>query len=405
MRADREDIATGNLSEEQNGLDGHSRFWRHTIPALVFALLAGTAFWGVESRRAARAALETAARDSARAPVSVVHPKAWQDGRELELPGNVEAFAETPVFARTNGYLKRWFVDIGGRVKQGERLAEIDTPEVDQELQQARAAEAQAVANLELARTTAERWQSLLKSDGVSKQEVDQNVSAYKAREADLLAARANVNRLEDLQSFKQVTAPFSGILTARYVDVGALITNTITNNTQPLFRVAQTNVLRVYVNVPQTYTQSVAEGVAAALEVPEFPKQTFPGTVVRTSGEIDSASRTFLAEVDVPNPKGILLPGAYATVRFHIPVTEPRLVLPSNTLLFRSPGTEVAAVGADGKVHMEKVLVGRDMGTSIEIISGAQPSDSIILNPPDSISEGDLVEVKPTQGLGEMRQ
>ncbi|MGA2483583.1 MAG: efflux RND transporter periplasmic adaptor subunit [Candidatus Acidiferrales bacterium] len=405
MRADTQDETAGSATESRKGQATRGNFWRYAMPALAFALLAGAAFWGIESRRGTRAALDAVARDSERTPVSVVHPRPSQGGHEVELPGNLQAYAETPIYARTNGYLKRWFVDIGGRVKQGQLLAEIDTPEVDQELEQAQAAEAQAAANLDLARTTAERWQILLKSDGVSKQEVDQNVSAYKAREADLLAAKANVKRLEDLQSFKQVTAPFSGILTVRNVDVGALISSTIASSAQPLFRIAQTNVLRVYVNVPQTYSRSVVEGVAADLAVPEFPKQTFPGKVVRTSGEIDPASRTFLAEVDVPNSTGKLLPGAYATVRFHITAAEPPLVLPSNTLLFRSGGTEVAVSGGDGKVHIEKVVVGRDLGTSVEIVEGVQPNDSIILNPPDSIAEGDLVEVKPAPAVGEKRQ
>jgi len=362
-----------------------------TIVAIIFA---GIALWGIESRRGVRASLNIAARESARIPVATVRPHPADASGEIILPGNIQAYLETPIYARTNGYLKKWYVDIGGRVKEGQLLADIDTPEVDQELSQAEAAEAQAQANLELAKTTAERWQLLLKSDGVSQQEVDQNVSAYKARQADLLAAKANVQRLKDLQSFKEVTAPFSGIITARTVDVGALIQN---GNSVQLFRIAQTNLLRIYVGVPQSYSRSMVPGLPADLQIPEFPHRTFPGKVVRTSGAIDPASRTLLTEVQVPNPTGELLPGAYATVHFHLKLVDAPLSVPSNSLIFRAQGTQVAVVTPQGIVHLKNVTVGRDLGTSVEILTGIDRDDVIVLNPPDSIGEGDQVSVTGT--------
>ncbi len=361
------------------------------IVALVFI---GIALWGIESRRSVRASLNSTARDSVRLPVATVHPSAADASGEIVLPGNIQAYLETPIYARTDGYLKKWYVDIGGKVEQGQLLAEIDTPELDQELRQSEAAEAQAQANVDLARTTADRWQLLLKSDGVSQQEVDQNVSAYKARQADLLAAKANVHRFKDLQSFQQVTAPFSGILTARSVDVGALIQN---GNSVQLFRIAQTNVLRIYVGVPQVYSRSMVAGVPTDLQIPEFPHRTFPGKVVRTSGAIDPASRTLLTEVQVPNPMGELLPGAYATVHFHLKLVDPPLSIPANTLVFRAQGTQIAVVTPQNTVHLKDVTIGRDLGTSIEILTGIDPNDTIVLNPPDSIGEGDAVSVKNT--------
>ncbi|HET7840853.1 MAG TPA: efflux RND transporter periplasmic adaptor subunit, partial [Terriglobia bacterium] len=287
---------------------------------------------------------------------------------------------------------KRWLVDIGARVREGQVLAEIDTPEVDEELRQAEAAEAQATANLDLAKKTAERWQNLLKDDGVSRQEVDQNVSAYQARQADLRFAQANVQRLKDMQSFQTIVAPFSGIITARNVDIGALIT---AGSTQPLFRLAQNHILRVYVNVPQTYSRSIFPGLGADLSVPEYNGRLFAGKVVRTAGAIEPASRTLLTEVDVPNSQGEILPGVYGTVQFHLTMTDPPLMLPANTLLFRSAGTQVAIAGPDGKVHLQKVTLGRDLGTTVEVASGVNARDAVIVNPSDSISEGDSVVVE----------
>lgn len=366
--------------------------WRYTLPVLALAILLGVAYWGIHSRQSAQAELVAAARKTTRTAVATVHPHPSEAANVLLLPGNVQAYVETPIYARTNGYLKRWLVDIGGKVQAGQLLAEIDTPEIDEELLQSEAAEAQAAANLDLAKKTAVRWQNLLKVDGVSQQEVDQNVSAYTARQADLAAAQANVQRLKDMQSFQRVVAPFAGIVTARNIDVGALISP---GSTQPLFRLAQTRILRVYVNVPQTYSRSMVAGLEAELKIPEFPGRTFVGKVVRTAGAIDPASRTLLTEVQVPNPIGELLPGAYGTVQFRLQIVDPPLVLPANTLLFRSQGTQVATVDSKGKIYLEKVVLGRDLGTQVEIISGVKPSDVVIVNPSDSISDGDFVVVE----------
>lgn len=366
--------------------------WRYTLPCLALAILAGVAYWGIHVRNQEHAQLVAAAGLTTHATVAVVHPQPADSAASLSLPGNVQAFLETPIYARTNGYLKRWLVDIGARVHTGQLLAEIDTPEVDEELRQAEAAEAQAVANLDLAQKTAERWQNLLKDDGVSRQEVDQNVSAYKARQADLSAAQANVERLKDMQSFQKIVAPFSGVITARNIDVGALIT---AGSTQPLFRLAQNNVLRVYVSVPQTYSRSIYEGLEADLSVPEYPGRLFAGKVARTAGAIEPVSRTLLTEVQVPNPTGEILPGAYGTVQFHLKVADPPLVLPANTLLFRSAGTQVAVVEADGRVRLQKVILGRDLGTRVEIASGVTAKDTVIVNPSDSISDGDTVAIE----------
>ncbi|MFZ0908162.1 MAG: efflux RND transporter periplasmic adaptor subunit [Candidatus Acidiferrales bacterium] len=387
---DTQEYRGRDAAPEQRG-----RPLRVIVFVIVILIFAGVALWGILSRRSVRASLNSTAKNAATTPVAIVHAQPSGTSGEILLPGNIQAYLETPIYARTNGYLKKWYFDIGAHVKAGQLLAEIETPEIDQELRQAEAAQQQAQANLDLAKTTADRWVELLKSDGVSQQEVDQNVSAYKARQADLQAAKANVDRLKDLQSFKEVTAPFSGIVTTRNVDVGALIQN---GNSVQLFRMAQTNVLRIYVNVPQAYSRSMVAGVPADLEIPEFPHRTFPGKVVRTSGSIDTASRTLLTEVQVPNPTGELLPGAYATVNFHVKLVEPPVAIPSNTLIFRSQGTQVAVVTPQGTVHLKSVTLGRDLGTSMEVLTGVDSNDAIILNPPDSIGEGDVVNVKQDQ-------
>jgi RND family efflux transporter MFP subunit len=372
-------------------------FWRYTVPAVCLALFLGLVYWRMETRAHVSAELAAAAPAASDTPVAVVRATRSDAIQDVSFPGNVQAFVETPIYARTAGYLTKWYVDIGGKVQAGQLLAVIDTPEVDQQLRQAQAAQLQAEANLDLAKTTAERWQNLLKSDGVSQQEVDQNVSAYKARQADFQAAAANVDRLKYLQSFQRVTAPFSGVITARSVDIGALIAN---SNAQQLFKLAQINILRVYLNVPEPYGNDMLPGLAAQLHVAEFVNRTFVGKVVRTAGAIDPTSRTLLTEVDVPNPKGEILPGAYAEVAFHLKGGVQALVIPSNTLIFRSAGSQVAVV-ENSHVHLRNVTIGRDFGGSLEIVSGLRDSDEVIVNPPDSLSEGQLVAVQqipPTQ-------
>jgi RND family efflux transporter MFP subunit len=373
---------------------GTPKFLLYTIPAIFLAAFAWLVFSKVQARQRVRAETFSAAADAGNIPVTVVHPRRSDAATDLDLPGNIQAFVETPIYARTNGYLKKWFVDIGGRVKAGDLLATIDTPEVDQELNQADAALLQAQANLDLAKTTADRWHLLLKSDGVSQQEVDQNDAAFKARQADLNAAAANVNRLKDEQSFQNLTAPFSGIVTARNVDIGSLISN---GTSQALFRMSQIDVLRVYVNVPESYTPDIRTALEADLTVAEVPGKVFKGKVVRTAGAIDPTSKTLLTEVDVANPKGDLLPGAYAQVVFHLRTSTPPLTIPSNTLIFRTSATQVA-VAENGIAHLRNIMLGRDLGQSLEVISGLAPSDEVILNPPDSLGEGAAVSVQQTE-------
>jgi RND family efflux transporter MFP subunit len=387
--------ATARETEEKFGAPAPTpKFFLYTIPAILLALFAWLAFSKVQARQRVRAETVTAAADAGDIPVSVVHPSRSDAAQDLNLPGNLQAFVETPIYARTNGYLRKWYVDIGGKVKAGDMLASIDTPEVDQELAQAEAAQLQAQANLDLAKTTADRWHNLLKSDGVSQQEVDQNDAALKARQADLNAATANVRRLKDMQSFQSVTAPFSGILTARNVDTGALISN---GTSQALFRLAQIDVLRAYVNVPESYTHDIRPGIPADLSVSEIPGRVFKGQVIRSAGAIDPASKTLLTEVDVPNPKGDLLPGAYAQVLFHLKTGTPPLTIPSNTLIFRTSATQVA-VAEGGKARLRTVTLGRDLGNSLEVISGLGPGDSVILNPPDSLTDGAAISVQQAE-------
>jgi RND family efflux transporter MFP subunit len=354
------------------------------LSALVLALV-------VHARLRARKELKDAAKEAGRIAVNVVHATRAAAKTELVLPANVQAFTETPIYARTDGYLKSWRVDIGSRVRAGELLAVIETPEVDQQLKQSRAALAQAEANLELARITAERWQNLLRYDGVSKQEVDQNVGTYKARQADYKAALADVERLKDLQSFQRVVAPFDGIITSRTTDVGSLIA---AGTGSELFRLAKTDLLRVYVSVPEIYSRSMQAGVPAELKVAEYPDRAFTGKVVRSAGAILPSSRTLLIEVRIPNPGGELLPGAFGQVKFQLALPEKPLVIPTNTLLFRANGTRVALVVDNRSVHLQDVSLGRDFGTSAEVLSGLTQSDPIIVNPSDSIREGSSVTV-----------
>ena len=325
--------------------------------------------------------------------VAVTRPTQEQSHEELVLPATVQAYKESPIYARTNGYVLRWYRDIGSQVKKGDLLAEIDTPEVDQELLQARATRQQIQAQLGLAKTSAERWQSLRKTDSVSQQELDQQVSGYQQAQANLAAADANVRRLEQMESFKHIYAPFSGVITKRNIDVGALINAGNAGPDKELFDIAQVDPLRVYVNVPQTYSPAIQIGMKASLEQREYAGQKFDGKVVRTSQAIDPATRTLLTEIDVPNPNGRILPGAYAQVHFAAKINAPRLTVPINTLLFRAEGPR-AAVVVDNKVHLKSISIGRDYGSSVEVISGLEPNDQIIVNPADSLEDGQQVNV-----------
>lgn len=334
--------------------------------------------------------------------VAVVYPQTEKPDEDLVLPGSLLAYEESPIYARTNGYLVRWYKDIGSRVTKGELLAKIDTPEVDQELNQTRAARQQIVAQMELAKISADRWQNLRKSDSVSAQEADQYDSGYKQSQANLAAADANVRRLEQLEGFKDVYAPFSGVLTKRNVDPGALINAGAGAAGRELFDLARVDPLRVYTSVPQAYAPFIKVGSKTAVTLQEFPGQKFIGQVVRTAEAIDPGTRTLLTEVDVPNKDGRLLPGSFGEVHFAVGSGVNKVTIPVNAMLFRAEGPRVAVVGPGGKVQLRPINIGRDYGATLEILGGISPSDQIVVNPPDSLEDGQQVKVaQPPQQKG----
>jgi RND family efflux transporter MFP subunit len=374
--------------------------WVIVVAAVVVIALAAQGIW---SRHTAHAALERDAEHTSQMSVEVVRPQKSSAGLDLVLPGNVQAFLDTPIYARTNGYLKKWYADIGARVKSGQLLAEIDTPEVDDQLRAARADLANANANYALAKSTADRWTEMLKSKSVSKQETDEKIGDMLAKKATLDAARFNVARLEKTQSFQKVYAPFDGTVTARNVDVGALIdAGSAGGPAKELFHVAQADRLRVYVNVPQAYAQQVRARQTAFLTLTETPSRHYPGTVARTAGAVDQQQRTMLVEVDVDNRNGELLPGAYAQVHFALGAGAAPFTLPGNALLFRPDGVKVATVDAQRKVKLLPVSLGTDFGTRVAIASGLRGDEQVILNPQDSIVDGAPVRIVPRKVEGE---
>ncbi|MBV8207666.1 MAG: efflux RND transporter periplasmic adaptor subunit [Acidobacteria bacterium] len=369
------------------------------VAAFVVLVLIVAGSIVVGKRLAGRKALAAETEELAVPTVAVIQPSVEQSNDPLALPATLQAYIDSPIYSRTNGYLVRWYHDIGSRVNKGELLADIDTPEIDQELRQARAARQQVEAQLQLAKTTAERWQALRKSDSVSQQEADQQVSAYQQAEANLAAAEASVKRLEEMESFKHLYAPFAGVITRRDVDIGALVTAGSGGQTKPLFEMAQVDVLRVYVSIPEAYAASIRPAMRVTLGLDEFPGQTFEGRVVRTAEAIDPSTRTLNTEVDVPNRNGRLFPGAYAQVHFDLPVQARRMSVPVNALLFRSEGVRAALVDRNEKIHLQPVVIGRDFGTHVEIVNGLAPADRIVINPPDSLAEGDQVKIATGKG------
>src|SRR5277367_2783017 len=334
--------------------------------------------------------------------VSVTHATTEASQEDLVLPGAMQSYVESPIYARTNGYLKTWYHDIGSHVAKGELLAEIDTPEVDQQLSQAKADLNTAHANTDLSRTTANRYVDLLKTDSVSQQEVDNFTSDFAAKTATENSAQANVRRLEDLESFKHVYAPFAGVITKRNVDIGNLINAGNTGVNQLLFVLSQIDPIRVYVNVPEAYAPAIHTGLGAYLVLTQYSGRRFEGKVVRTANAIDPTNRTLLTEVDVPNKSGELLPGGYAEVHLEVKVSGARLQVPVNALLFRAEGLRAVIVDADHKTHLAPLQIGRDYGTTLEVLQGLKPDDYIVVNPADSLDEGVQVNVKvlPQQSL-----
>jgi RND family efflux transporter MFP subunit len=363
----------------------------------VVALLIATAVmsFAILPRVKAKATVHAETAEMAVPTVTVVHPERSAPAQEVILPANVQAFISAPIYARTNGYLRRWYVDIGAHVKQGQLLADIETPEVDQQLQQARSQLATARANLKLSGLTADRYEELLKKDSVATQERDNAVGANEANLATVQANEFNVKRLEELQSFEKIYAPFSGVITARNTDIGSLIDSGSSGGTKTeLFRIAQPDVLRAYVNVPEAYSQNAQTGMTADMTLAEFPGRRFQGKLVRTADSIDPVTRTLLVEVDVPNPTGSLLTGAYAEVHLKIPSASSTYVLPVNTLLFRSDGLRVATIGEGNRAQLIPITIARDFGDRVEVVAGLRGDESVVLNPPDSLTAGEPVRV-----------
>jgi len=361
------------------------------LAVIVIAVLLGT---GIRSRVKAGTALRAETAQAALPAVSVVSPKQTAPADEIILPGNVQPFITSPIYSRTNGYLKRWYFDIGAHVKKGQLLAVIETPEVDQQLQQARSNLLTAQANLELAATTKTRYQGLLKSNAVSQQDVDNAVGTYNANKAIVEADKAAVEQYSALVSFEKIYAPFDGIITARNTDIGDLINSGSSSNVKTdLFHIAQPGKLRVYVNVPEEYSQGIKTGMTADLSLAEFPGRKFQGKVVRTAEAINVTTRTLLVEIDVDNPTGTLLTGSYAEVHLAVPTQASTFLLPVNTLIFRSEGLRVATV-KNGKVLLSAVTPGHDFGSQIEIVAGLKADDQVIMNPPDSIVAGQEVQI-----------
>ncbi|HSY93987.1 MAG TPA: efflux RND transporter periplasmic adaptor subunit, partial [Steroidobacteraceae bacterium] len=350
---------------------------------------------GILPRLKAHAALRTQTESFSVPVVSVVQPKAAAAVQRIELPADVQAYEEASIYARTNGYLAHWYKDIGTQVPAGELLATIETPEIDAQLEQAHADEHTARVQYDIAKVTADRWMGLLKTNAVSREVAEQDVAAMKARAATLAAAQANVQRLSKLQSYEKVVAPFAGVVTARNIDVGALIDSGSAGGAKmELFHLAETDKLRVFADVPQVYAQDMRPGVPATLTLPQRPDRPLHGTVARTSGAINSASRTLRIEVDVDNRDGAVLPGAYALVDLDVTASHPLLSVPVNTLLFRPNGVQVAVVDGTGKVMLRTVTLGRDFGTTVEVTSGLDVSEHVIANPGDAIAPGDAVRV-----------
>src|ERR1035438_7533769 len=399
---DKERIEPHTLPSNETGQMRPNRGWLVLIIALVAvgALLSS----GIWSRVKARTTLKAETAQVALTAVSVVSPKQTAPAEEIILPGNVQPFITSPVYARTNGYLKKWYFDIGAHVKQGQLLAVIETPEVDQQLQQARSNLLTAQANLELASITKTRYQGLLKSNAVAQQDVDNAVGTFNANRSIVEADKAAVEQFSALVSFERVYAPFDGVITARNPDIVDLINSGSGGGVKTdLFHVSQPGTLRVYVNVPEEYTRGIKIGMTADLSLAEFPDRKFQGKLVRTADAINATTRTLLIEIEVANPAGTLLTGSYAEVHLAVPTQASTFLLPVNTLLFRSEGLRVGIV-KDGKVALTAVTPGHDFGNEIEIVAGLRPNDQVIVNPPDSIVSGQQVQIVQATLSGDVK-
>ncbi|HTA43315.1 MAG TPA: efflux RND transporter periplasmic adaptor subunit [Bryobacteraceae bacterium] len=371
--------------------NGRRLLWFLLIPALLGA----SAFFRLQARQQQDQQLVRTTNKLEVQPVTVIHPERGKSSSDLILPGMIQAFSLSPIYARVDGYVRTWYVDIGAHVTKGQLLAEIDAPEVDQQLNQARAMLDQSKTNLALAKVTAPRYLELIKTNSVSQQEVDQNNQNLAAQEANVQAASAAVSRLEQMQGFEKIVAPFDGIITERKTDFGDLVNAGNAGMGREMFRISQNDVVRVFVTVPEEFSSQVKPGTKASLDVISLPNRHFAASVTRTADSIDVTSRTLTVELDIPNPSGALLPGAYANVHFQLPLNVVPLVLPASAILFQSAGPQIGVVNKQNLVSLKKVTLGHDFGDTIEVLSGVKPADAVIANPPDSIANGTRVAVQ----------
>jgi RND family efflux transporter MFP subunit len=389
----REDLMkqVQNLSKENSPRGGKRLLWFLAVPLV----LGCSAFFGMQARQERSQRLENTTQSQDVQPVRVIHAERGKSSSDLTLPGMIQAFSQSPVYARVDGYVRTWYVDIGAHVTKGQLLAEIDAPEVDQQLNQARAMLNQAQTSLGLAKITATRYQELIKTNSVSQQEVDQNNQNLAAQEANVQAAKAAVSRLEQMQGFEKIVAPFDGVITERKTDFGDLVNAGNAGTGRELFRISQNKMVRVFVSVPEEFSSEVKPGTKASMDVISLPNRRFMASVTRTADAIDATSRTLTIELDVPNPSSELLPGAYANVHFQLPLNVVPLVLPSSTILFQADGPQVGFVNSRNQVELRKVTLGHDFGDTIEIMTGVRSSDAVIANPPDSLTSGMRVAVQ----------
>jgi RND family efflux transporter MFP subunit len=393
--------SAGNSAKRVRSACSGSAATRAILLLFTVLVVAIIVIWGISSRRKANAQLSQETRELAIPTVTVIHPKRGAPQQEIVLPGDMQPYTDAPIYARTTGYLKSWHADIGTHVKAGQLLAEIDTPEVDQQLQQTRSDLATVEANLRLADITATRYKDLMKSDSVAQQDVDNANGNYEARRTAVESARSNVKRLEDLQSFKKIYAPFDGVITARNTDIGQLIDSGSSGGTsRELFHIAAVSRLRVYVNVPQVYSPQIKAGLNAQLTLAEFPGRHFDGMVVRDTGAIDNTTRTLLTEIDVNNPTGELKPGGYVEVHLTLPTSVTTFTLPVNAIIFKSAGMQVATVKDGKNINLVSIAPGRDFGTEMEVLAGLKGDESVVINPPDSLTNGEPVRVAQTQSV-----
>lgn len=385
-----------------------SRRFLVSLVAIILIVAVVSVAFGIVRRVHANTELVKYTNANAAPPVSLAQPVFEKDAREIVLPGNMQAFTMAPIYARTTGYVRAWYHDIGTHVKKGELLAVIETPELDQQLAQARADLATAQSNADLAKVTADRYRGLIAQNAVSQQDTDNAISQLEARNTQITSAQANVRRLQEMQSFERIVAPFDGVITARNLDIGQLITSagsTTTpgsgtiNGSKEVFDISAIKTLRVFVNVPQVYAPDAKNGVTATLTLPQYPGRTFHGKLVRSSNAVDPATRTLLAEIDVDNATGELLPGSYTEVHLNVSSSAPALIVPVSALILEPDGLHVAVVDASQHAHIVRVTAGRDSGSTMEVLGGLEPGQAVISNPPDSLTDGELVRVVSSDG------